>query len=154
MTEKEKKDHIRKLAAEMLPEFTLAFSKKNSVKGLKVKKNIEKISQVIKRVESDIVGFTIKKNRRGSKMDMLMCLTYALAKHPNREFTLEQIGAAMGRHHTSLMYHVGVIKTLSKINANMRGMNGTIPEFINKINDIINSELYEKDNININSLIK
>jgi hypothetical protein len=82
MTEKEKKDHIRKLAAEMLPEFTLAFSKKNSVKGLKVKKNIEKISQVIKRVESDIVGFTIKKNRRGSKMDMLMCLTYALAKHP------------------------------------------------------------------------
>ena len=104
---------------------------------------------MIKRVESDIVGFTIKKNRRGSKMDMLMCLTYALAKHPNREFTLEQIGAAMGRHHTSLMYHVGVIKTLSKINANMRGMNGTIPEFINKINDIINSELYEKNNINI-----
>lgn len=149
MTEQEKKKKIRELAAEILPEFTLTFSKKNSVKGLIVKKNIEKINQVIKRLESDVVDFTIKKSRKGSDVDMLMCLTYALARHPNKEFTLEQIAAAMGRHHTSLLYHIGVIKTLSKINANMRGMNGTIPEFINKINDIINSELYEKNNINI-----
>lgn len=149
MTVKEKKDYIRKLAAEMLPEFTLTFCNKNSSNKNLTPLKVTRIQSMIKRIQNEIGELTVKKSRKQKHMDMLMCLSYALVNYNNKEFTLQQIGKAMKRHHTTLIYHVGVVNTMIKLNADLRDSDISMVEFIDKINNIINNEKHEETTINI-----
>jgi hypothetical protein len=149
MKEKEKKEHLRKLAAEMLPDHTLTFNLKVKKKSPERSIKIERLKELIKVLRKELNAFPEQSTRKSKESDQLKCLTYAMARRTNREFTLEQIGAAIDKHHSTIIYHVDVVEDLLSINAEVRGTEYTMAEFIDKITTIIKRELYEKDNINI-----
>ena len=149
MTEHEKKEHLRKLAAEMLPDHALVFNLKVKKKSLEHKVKIKRLKELIKVLRKELNAFPVYKTRVPKATDEIKCLTYAIIKTTNKEFTLEQIGAAIDRHYSTLIYHVDVVEDLVSINAEVRGTEYTMAEFIDKITTIIKRELYEKDNINI-----
>jgi hypothetical protein len=149
MIEQEKKEYIRKLAAEMLPDHTLVFNLKLKNKSSEHKLKVKRLKELVNVLRKELNAFPVYKTRVPKATDEIKCLTYAIIKTTNREFTLEQIGAAIDRHYSTLIYHVEAVEDLISINAEVRGTEYTMAEFIDKITTIIKRELYEKSSINI-----
>ena len=90
-------------------------------------------------------GLNIKKTRAQKELDMIMCLAYALKNQTNSAFTLEEIGAAMDRHHSTIIYYLGLVEFNIKMDMNLRKTDITMAEFINKINYVLEKELNDKE---------
>ena len=144
MTEQEKKKRIRELAAELLPDLTVVFKK--TITDIETKRvpKVARLKQLINAVCDNIVGLNVKKTRIPKKLDMIMCLAYALKNHTNNAFTLEEIGAAMDRHHSTIIYYLGQAEFNIRMDMNLRKTDISMAEFTNKINYVLEKELNDK----------
>lgn len=146
MTEQEKKKRIRELAAELLPDLNVVFTKTVSYNNIKKKPKVMGLKQLINTICDNVDGLKIHKTRVPKNLDMIMCLVYALKNHTNNAFTLEEIGAAMDRHHSTIMYYIDQAAFNIKMDMNLRKTDISMVEFTNKINYILEKELNDKKN--------
>lgn len=146
MTEQEKKKRIRELAAELLPDLNVVFTKTVSYNNIKKKPKVMGLKQLINTICDNVDGLKIHKTRVPKNLDMIMCLAYALKNHTNNAFTLEEIGAAMDRHHSTIMYYIDQAAFNIKMDMNLRKTDISMVEFTNKINYILEKELNDKKN--------
>jgi hypothetical protein len=144
MTEQEKKKRIRELAAELLPDLTVVFKKTITDIETKRAPKVARLKQLINAVCDNIVGLSVKKNRASKHLDMVMCLAYALKNNTNNAFTLEEIGAAMDRHHSTIIYYLGQAEFNIRMDMNLRKTDIPMAEFTNKINYVLEKELNDK----------
>lgn len=144
MTEQEKKKRIRELAAELLPDLTVVFKKTITDIEIKRAPKVARLKQLINAACDNIVGLSVKKNRTSKHLDMVMCLAYALKNHTNNAFTLEEIGAAMDRHHSTIIYYLGQAEFNIRMDMNLRKTDISMAEFTNKINYVLEKELNDK----------
>ena len=145
MTEQEKKKRIRELAAELLPELTVVFTKSALNREITRVPKIKRLKQLIDIVCENVDGLNIKKTRAQKELDMIMCLAYALKNHTNNAFTLEEIGAAMDRHHSTIIYYLGQAEFNIRMDMNLRKTDISMAEFTNKINYVLEKELNDKE---------
>ena len=146
MTEQEKKKRIRELAAELLPDLNVVFTKTVSYNNIKKKPKVMGLKQLINTICDNVDGLKIHKTRVPKNLDMIMCLAYALKNNTNNAFTLEEIGAAMDRHHSTIMYYIDQAAFNIKMDMNLRKTDISMAEFTNKINYILEKELNDKKN--------
>lgn len=151
MTEQEKKKRIRELAAELLPELTVVFTKKTNANKWRLDREItrapkiKRLKQLIDTVCENVDGLSIKKTKTPRELDMIMCLAYALKNKTNNAFTLEEIGAAMDRHHSTIIYYLGQAEFNIRMDMTLRKTNISMAEFTNKINNVLEKELNDKE---------
>lgn len=143
MTEQEKKKRIRELAAELLPDLNVVFTKTTD-REIKRAPKVARLKQLINAVCDNVDGLKIHKTRVPKNLDMVMCLAYALKNHTNNAFTLEEIGAAMDRHHSTIIYYLGQAEFNIRMDMNLRKTDISMAEFTNKINYVLEKELNDK----------
>lgn len=146
MTEQEKKKRIRELAAELLPDLNVVFTKTVSYNNIKKKPKVMGLKQLINTICDNVDGLKIHKTRVPKNLDMIMCLAYALKNNTNNAFTFQEIGAAMDRHHSTIMYYIDQAAFNIKMDMNLRKTDISMVEFTNKINYILEKELNDKKN--------